>query len=503
MNSRIFHHGAVEHPGRQRRGAQRLAGIDVVLDPAGDLLPASGLPCLEGAELLAETPAHGEVDVARVVGNGFQMHGDVVEGVAEDGPEELRLRVGRVAQGLHALGRILFLEDAHHEVIGLAAAGHVLARGEIQALHFAADLLVEAGAGLLPQGTRSDELGQHVGRLVDGRKGIVGQRVLHGLDHVAHGVQAHHVGSAESAGLGAAELGAGEVVDHIATQAELLRLMDGGHHAEDADAVGDEVGRVLGAHHALAEGGDKEAFELVEDLSLGRGGRDQFDQMHVARRVEEMHAAEARLQGRIEAFGQRRDRQARGIGGEDRIRRDEGGDLLVQVVLPVHAFGDGLDDQVAALQQFEVVVIVGDLDASSIVLVAQRRRAEFFEALDGFQHDAVLGAGRCRQVEQNHGDFGIDAVGGDLRAHDAGAEDGDFPDDEIAHDAPLLLTTRLFIRHPGEGRGPGLSLHWIPAFAGMTELGFQNSSASSSSSDLAPARAWRISIAVSGSNRAK
>jgi hypothetical protein len=101
----VYPRASVEHPGRQRRGAQRLAGFDVFLDPVGDLLPAGGLPGLEGAELLAEAPAHGEVDVARVVGDGLQMHGDVVECVAENGPEELRLRVGRFAQGLHALGR--------------------------------------------------------------------------------------------------------------------------------------------------------------------------------------------------------------------------------------------------------------------------------------------------------------------------------------------------------------------------------------------------------------
>jgi hypothetical protein len=250
---------------------------------------------------------------------------------------------------------------------------------------------------------------------------------------VAHGVEAHHVGSAEGAGLGAAELGTGQVVDHVTGEAEFLRLVDGRHHAEDADAVGDEVGRVLGPHHALAQGGDEEAFELVEDLGLGRGGRDQFDQVHVTRRVEEMHAAEACLEAGVESLGQGSDRQAGGVRGEYRVRRDEGGDFLVQVVLPVHALGDGLDDQVATLEQFEVVVVVGDLDAGRVILVAQRRRAEFLQALDGLQHDAVLRALLGRQVEQHHRNLRIDTVGGDLRAHDAGAEDGDFPDDEIAH----------------------------------------------------------------------
>jgi hypothetical protein len=37
-------------------------------------------------------------------------------------------------------------------------------------------------------------------------------------------------------------------------------------------------------------------------------------------------------------------------------------DLGVQVELPVHALGDGLDDQVAALEQLQVLFVVGLLD---------------------------------------------------------------------------------------------------------------------------------------------
>ena len=55
---------AFEHPVRQRRVAQRLAGIDVVLDPARHLLPTRFLPQLEHALLHAKAPAHRQVDLA-------------------------------------------------------------------------------------------------------------------------------------------------------------------------------------------------------------------------------------------------------------------------------------------------------------------------------------------------------------------------------------------------------------------------------------------------------
>ncbi len=95
---------AVEHPGRQRRAAQGLAGGDVFLHPGGHLLPASGLPQLERALLHAEAPAHGQVDLAGGFGNLGQVHRHIVEAVAQDGPQELRLRVGRFTQQLQPLG---------------------------------------------------------------------------------------------------------------------------------------------------------------------------------------------------------------------------------------------------------------------------------------------------------------------------------------------------------------------------------------------------------------
>jgi hypothetical protein len=100
-------------------------------------------------------------------------------------------------------------------------------------------------------------------------------------------------------------------------------------------------------------------------------------------------------------------------------------------MLPVHALGDGFDDQVAVFQLVEVVLVVGNADQRGLVGVAQRRRAQLLQVVDGAQHDAVLVAFLCRQVEQHDRHAGIDAVGSDLRAHDAGAEHGDFLDDEI------------------------------------------------------------------------
>src|SRR6185312_11039705 len=52
---------AIGDPRRQRRLAHRLAGGDVLVDPAGNLLPAGGLPGLERTELPAVAPADREI----------------------------------------------------------------------------------------------------------------------------------------------------------------------------------------------------------------------------------------------------------------------------------------------------------------------------------------------------------------------------------------------------------------------------------------------------------
>jgi hypothetical protein len=99
-------------------------------------------------------------------------------------------------------------------------------------------------------------------------------------------------------------------------------------------------------------------------------------------------------------------------------------DLAVQVLLPVHAFGDRFDHQVAAAQQFEPGVVIRRHDAIGQRLVGERSGGELREVGDGLDRDAVGRTFFRRQVEQHRIDAGIGQVRGDLRAHHARAEHG-------------------------------------------------------------------------------
>src|SRR5699024_2917262 len=107
------------------------------------------------------------------------------------------------------------------------------------------------------------------------------------------------------------------------------------------------------------EVGGEKRFQAVQHLGVGGSGRNHLDQMHVARRVEEVHAAVTVTQIFRQRLGQGVDGQAGGVGGNDGVVGLVTGHLAVQVQLPVHAFGDGLDDQVALLECVEVFVVIG------------------------------------------------------------------------------------------------------------------------------------------------
>jgi hypothetical protein len=140
---------AIRDPGRQCGPAHGLAGGNVGADRFGDL-GSNRLPARfqKGPWVPAEAPAHGEIDIPRVVGNVFQLHGTVMEHVAEDRPEKLCLRMRRGPQGRELLGRVLHLEDRRDVVGDRAGRGPVALLRSIEHLDFLAQLLEDAATGV-------------------------------------------------------------------------------------------------------------------------------------------------------------------------------------------------------------------------------------------------------------------------------------------------------------------------------------------------------------------
>ena len=247
-------------------------------------------------------------------------------------------------------------------------------------------------------------------------------------------IQADHVGRAVRGALRPADQRAGQRVDFVEPQPEFLRVVKSRQDRKHADPVGDEIGRVLGTDDALAQRGHQEFLELVEDCRIGGTAGNQLHQMHVARRVEKMHAAETAAHLRRHRLGQRVDRESGCVAGKDGVLAQMRRDFFVQRLLPVHALGNRLDDDVALLEQLQVLVVVRGLDAVRPGCHGQRAGFELLQAVDGLAHVVVRIAFLRRQFEEDRLDAGVDQMGRDLRAHDAGTQHGDFADDESGWD---------------------------------------------------------------------
>ena len=374
-------------PRRQRGLGHRLAGSDVFLDPLRDLSPAGGLPDLERPHAPAEAPANGQVNIAGGIGNFGQQHRRIVEHVALNRPQELGFWMVAGAQRGKFFSRVLDLEDRLHRRIRLGAGILVSARDRIE--HLLALAGVNAGLGLLAQRALGDQRLQPGGRDEVLPPRILFQRQRRTLDHVAQGVQPDHVSGAEGGALGPTDGRAGQRIHQVQPQPERLGVVHGGGHREHADAVGDEVGGVLGADHALAQRADQEGFQQVQNGWIGGLTGNHFHQRHVARRVEEVDAAEPGAHVFGHRLGQHTQRQAGGIGGQNRPVVEIGRNLLIQVGFPVWTLGDGLDQQIAAPQFLQVLVIVGGLDQFGPFLGRKRGRAELDHARNGLGHDPV------------------------------------------------------------------------------------------------------------------
>ena len=115
--------------------------------------------------------------------------------------------------------------------------------------------------------------------LDDGRHGIergeriVPEPVFHRANHVREGIQADDVAGAEGRRFRTPKLAAGERIDRVEAQAELLRLGDDRQDREHTHTVRDEVRRVLGAHDSLAHRGGHESLEPIDNGRIGGNRR--------------------------------------------------------------------------------------------------------------------------------------------------------------------------------------------------------------------------------------
>jgi hypothetical protein len=189
------------------------------------------------------------------------------------------------------------------------------------------------------------------------------------------------------------------------------------------DAIGDEARRIETIDDSLAE---FDIGELPQRVELRALGADDFQQPHIARRVEEMRDAEIVFQRRRHPRRKLAQRNGGGVGGDDRAWLAHRGDLLIERLFDVQPLDHGLDDPVGLGKLAHIVFNVAGRDQPRRAASHQRRRVHLRQPLDRAAGDrAAVGSTGFHDIEQHHSHTGIGAMGGDARPHHAGADHRD------------------------------------------------------------------------------
>ncbi len=187
-------------------------------------------------------------------------------------------------------------------------------------------------------------------------------------------VQAGEVAGAEDGGARPPHRLAQDGVDLVEAVAHLQRAPQRHHEAIDADAIGDEVGRIFAQHHALAQAVRAEGPPEIHDLGRGVVVGHQLQQLHVTHGIEEVRDQETAPKILRQPGGHGVDGDAAGIGGDDRIGREQGGQAREEGALGLELLDYGLDHDVTVPHLLQIVLDVADVDQPRAALVVEQGR---------------------------------------------------------------------------------------------------------------------------------
>ena len=419
---------------RAYRKPKRLHAVD----GGGD---ASSIPHFKGPHLPVEAGAHGAVDGSRVAGDFSDAVRGIVPQRGEKRPEEGRGLVlcgvvfQQQAQPLGDRGGIFSHFQSGQ---GGLADRAILPGAEVERhaywLFFvfgavvAAEFLVEALAGFVAKPAAADHLFQNAGKaaLRDAFWEVGG--------HMGRNVDAHHVGKAEGTGAGPADGLSGERVHLFDGELLLQHQRSRGEHDRDADAVGDEIGGVVGEYHELAQIAVGEGGKGGQHCRIGFGGGNDLEEAHVARRIEKMSSEEA-VAMRGEPGCDLLERQAGGVGGEQGVRCQMRHDAGQERRFYLQVFGHGLDDPIASSEPGQVVLEVAGGDERGERRLVEGSRFGLGQGGErGFRQAVLIALAGWNEIEEERGDACVRQVRGDAGAHGTGAQDGGAADEKRRSD---------------------------------------------------------------------
>jgi hypothetical protein len=239
-------------------------------------------------------------------------------------------------------------------------------------------------------------------------------------DHVAEDVQPHQINRAEGRGLRPAYGLTGQRIDIFNAQVHLLHEPHYVQNRKSADAVADEVGRVLGKNYSLPETHVAELGNGIDQSAVRVWGGNEFEQSHIARRIEEMRAEPRAPEIVGEALGNLADRQPASVGGNDGAGLANGFDFAQQRALEIKILDDRLDDPIDFGELLQVVFKITHSHQTGERRIHKRRGFGFSSSFQTSRSDLVprwgVGVGR-NDIQQITGNARVGKMCGDACSH--------------------------------------------------------------------------------------
>ena len=137
---------------------------------------------------------------------------------------------------------------------------------------------------------------------------------------VSPNIQAYDVEQTVAGALGQADERPGKRIDFFHRVIVLNRYLVSCRSVECADAVAYEVRSVFAEHDTLAESNVAICRDCAKQVGIGFRPRNNFHQMQIAGRIEEVRAKESAPEIGREAFANLSERNSAGVRCQDRIR---------------------------------------------------------------------------------------------------------------------------------------------------------------------------------------
>ena len=259
-------------------------------------------------------------------------------------------------------------------------------------------------------------------------------------------VQPDQINSAESRRLGPADRLSSERVHIFNAEIQFLHQSHDVQYGKRTDAISDEVRCVLGEDNAFAQLHIGEVHNRVQRSTVSFRRRDNFQQPHIARRIEKMRAKPRPPEIVREPFGNLPHRQPASVGGDDRARPSHGFHLLEQPALDLEILNYGFDDPVHFRQPFQIIFKVADRNQSRQRRLKKSPRLGFFCRFQPPSGDFIarrplrIGRNDVQQIARN---ACIGEMCGDARAHSPGAQNRNFMNALHERKARLRFSTLL------------------------------------------------------------